>query len=173
MDSTINGFDGMLQQACQALQHLNRYYCKHPRCNPSTRSDIYRWFKRPMVRLLCERGYCTGVTRALDETKCRNCNGSGIDLVFRNKCRQCNGTGRYSPNGVSNVVMNFTFLVHGDIYRWHLPETEVDFVIPPCSLPQPRFFGDHTASLRWDSSEKEAMEVVRHFLAVASQRKAS
>lgn len=164
------GNGGAVGQACRALRQLT-ILCKTPNCNPATKAAIRNSLKRPMVRWLCDNGYCTGVTRSQDATKCLNCNGSGVDVVYRNSCRPCNGTGRYSPYGSSATVVCFSFAVEGSIYQWHLPETLVDFVIPSRFQPM-SIVGEWRSGFEKTFTDRTAMEIVGGFLEAMRRQKA-
>ena len=155
------------------MRYLNKTCCKNPACSQVLKSTIYRSYKQPLVRRLCEYGCCKGVTRKVDGTSCRNCNGKGIDLVYRNRCRACFGTGRYSPYGRCDAMLEFTFLVCGFRYVNHLPESQVGFEVvlrdPHPSLADP----DLDPPLVATFSQEAAMQAINDFLSAAGLRKAS
>jgi hypothetical protein len=171
--TTTVRYGGKLEQACQALHHLNLHYCKNDRCNPKTKELIYRSYKKPMIKWLCENGHCIKVTRSGLSTKCRECNGSGVYLICPVKCRACNGTGVYHAPHFSDTLLGFAFMVEGEIYKWHLPETQADFPVPSTSAPQFRFVRTDKRTLGIKFSDIEAKAVIDSFLDMTRRRLAS
>jgi len=89
-------------------------------------------YKRLIIRILYEKGYCTRVTRHMQRMECWGCDGEGYTShrysqtspVRKSRCDRCYGTGIHAEY----QLHLFKFSIGGKFFNWHQPSGFADWL---------------------------------------------